>query len=134
MYSPADVPEEYRQFFFVNTGGPSRKVMSRKVVHKKWQLVTLDCSHRILVAKYQKGAKIRCGFCGGLDPLSKKGFFPRGVEHVGETPTNAGFSQKRAARSGALDAGLQELIDAWPDLPSELRDAVVVMVRAASRR
>ena len=71
MYSAADVPTEYRQFFFVNAGGPGRKILSRKVVQKKWQLVTLDCSHQILVPKFQKGAKIGCGFCGGLDPLSK---------------------------------------------------------------
>jgi hypothetical protein len=71
MYSSADVPEEYRQLFFVNAGGPSRNVLSREVVQKKWQLVTLDCSHRILVPKYQKSAKVGCGFCGGLDPLSQ---------------------------------------------------------------
>jgi hypothetical protein len=70
VYSLADVPEEYRQFLFVNAGGPLRKVLSREVVHKKWQLVTLDCSHRILMPKYQKSAKVGCGFCGGLDPLS----------------------------------------------------------------
>jgi hypothetical protein len=69
MYGSAEVPEDYRQFFFVNAGGPSRKVLSRDIVGKKWQLVTLDCSHRILMPKYQKSAKVGCGFCGGLDPL-----------------------------------------------------------------
>ena len=68
----ADVPEEYRRFFFVNAGGPSRKVLSREVVQKKWQLVTLDCSHRILLPKYQNLGRVSCGFCGGLDPLSQK--------------------------------------------------------------
>ena len=47
-----------------------RKVVSRDVVQKKWQLVTLDCSHRVLMPKYQHAAKVRCGFCGGLEPLS----------------------------------------------------------------
>jgi hypothetical protein len=70
MASSADVPEPYRQFFFVNAGGPTRKVVSRDVVQKKWQLVILDCSHRILLPKYQKSAKVGCGFCGGLDPLA----------------------------------------------------------------
>ena len=71
MYSRAEVPEAYRQFFFVNAGGPSRKVVSREVVQKKkWQLVTLDCSHRILVPSYQKSAKVGCGFCGGLEPVT----------------------------------------------------------------
>ena len=70
MSNSAEVPEEYRRFFFVNAGGPLRKVLGREVVQKKWQLVTLDCSHRILLAKYHKPAKIGCGFCGGLDPLA----------------------------------------------------------------
>ncbi len=68
MYSRAEVPEAYRRFFFVNAGGPSRKVVGREVVQKKWQLVTLDCSHRILMPGYQKSAKVGCGFCGGLEP------------------------------------------------------------------
>jgi hypothetical protein len=36
-----------------------------------------------------------------------------------------------AAKSDALDPTLQELIDAWPELPEEVRCAVLVMVRAA---
>jgi hypothetical protein len=50
--------------------GPARKVLHREVVQRKWQLVTLDCTHRILMPKYQKSAKVRCGLCGGLEPLS----------------------------------------------------------------
>ena len=65
-----DVPAAYRQYFFVNAGGPTRKVLHRAVVQRKWQLVTLDCTHHILMPKYQKSAKVRCGFCGGLEPLS----------------------------------------------------------------
>jgi hypothetical protein len=65
-----DVPEAYRHFFFVNAGGPLRNVVSREVIQKKWQLVTLDCSHRILMPKYQKSAKVGCGFCGGFEPSS----------------------------------------------------------------
>ena len=69
----AEIPERYRQFVFVNAGGPSRKVIAKAkaVIQKKWQLVTLDCSHRILLPKYQKSAKVGCGFCGGFDPLSE---------------------------------------------------------------
>ena len=37
----------------------------------------------------------------------------------------------RAAKSGALDPTLQELIDAWPHLPEAVREAVLVVVRAA---
>jgi hypothetical protein len=72
MYS-ADVPEGYRPFFFVNAGGPARKIVSREVVERKWQLVTLDCAHRVLVPKHQKSAKVGCGFCGGYEPLSENG-------------------------------------------------------------
>jgi hypothetical protein len=71
MNSRAEMPDEYRRLFFVNAGGPSRKVLSREVVQKKWQLVTLDCSHRILLAGYQRSAKIGCGFCGGLEPMAQ---------------------------------------------------------------
>jgi hypothetical protein len=71
MSSSAEVPEGYRRYFFVNAGGPSRSVLSREVVHKKWQLVTLDCSHSILMPKYRKSAKVGCGFCGGLEPLAQ---------------------------------------------------------------
>jgi hypothetical protein len=71
MFAYADVPEAYRPFFFVNAGGPSRKILSREVVQKHWQLVTLDCSHRVLLPKYHRSAKVGCGFCGGLEPLSQ---------------------------------------------------------------
>lgn len=64
-----DVPEGYRQFCFPNAGGPARKVVGREVIQKKWQLLTLDCMHRVFVPKFQKSAKIGCGFCGGLEPL-----------------------------------------------------------------
>ena len=135
MHSPDDVPEEYHQFFFVNAGGPSRKVLSRKVVQKKWQFVTLDCSHRVLVSKYQKASKICCGFCGGLDPLSKKG--SRGGEPADAKLNIARTLRKsdleRDANSDAVDATLQELIDAWPKLPRAVREALVALVRAASR-
>jgi len=73
MYSAAEIPAECRPFFFVNAGGPGRKVVARQVVAKKWQLVTLDCGHTILLPKYQKSAKVGCGFCGGLEPISDHG-------------------------------------------------------------
>lgn len=69
MNRAADVPEKYRQFYFVNAGGPFRKVLTREVIRKNWQLLTLDCCHCILVGKSQKSAKVHCGFCGGLEPL-----------------------------------------------------------------
>ncbi len=64
------VPDRYRAFHFVNAGGPLRTVVSREVVEKKWQLLTLDCSHRILVPKHQRSARVGCGFCGGLEPMA----------------------------------------------------------------
>jgi hypothetical protein len=71
VYSAADVPEAYRQFFFVNAGGPLQKVVRREVIQRKWQLLTLDCSHQVLLPQYRRSAKVGCGFCGGLDPLSR---------------------------------------------------------------
>jgi hypothetical protein len=71
-----EVPEGYRQFYMVNAGGPSRKIVSREVIQKKWQLVTLECSHRLLLPKYQKSAKIGCGFCGGFEPMPPKAPVP----------------------------------------------------------
>ena len=70
MYSATDVPADCRKFFFVNAGGPSRKIVSREAMHKKWQLVTLECGHRLLLPKYQRSAKVGCGFCGGLEPIA----------------------------------------------------------------
>jgi hypothetical protein len=70
MPSLGGVPENYCRFFFVNAGGPLRKVVTREIVEKKWQLLTLDCSHRILVPKHQRSARVGCGFCGGLDPMA----------------------------------------------------------------
>jgi hypothetical protein len=72
MYRPQDVPPAYRQFFFTNAGGPLRKAVRREVVAKKWQLVTLDCGHQVLVPRYRKAAKLGCGLCGGFQPASEQ--------------------------------------------------------------
>ena len=72
MYSPREVPAGFRPFFFVNAGGPARTILHREVVSKKWQLVTLECGHEILLAQYQQSAKLGCGFCGGLEPISEQ--------------------------------------------------------------
>ncbi len=69
MYHPAEVPEAYRAYYFVNAGGPARTILSREKVQKKWQVVTLECGHRLLLPGFQRSAKIGCGFCGGFEPL-----------------------------------------------------------------
>jgi len=66
-----EVPAVYRCCFFPNAGGPSRKILGREKVPKKWQLVTLECGHQLLLPGYQKSAKVGCGFCGGFEPVSK---------------------------------------------------------------
>ena len=71
MASLGTVPQEYCRYFFVNAGGPLRTVVSRETVEKKWQLLTLDWSHRILVPKYQRSTRVGCGFCGGLEPMAR---------------------------------------------------------------
>jgi hypothetical protein len=40
------------------------------------------------------------------------------------------FNYSRVAKSDALDPTLQELIDAWPNLPEAIRGAILVMVCA----
>jgi hypothetical protein len=72
MYQAADVPIRYRPFFFVNAGGPSRRIVAREVIDRQWQLVTLVCGDKILKPKYQKSGQVYCGFCGGLSPLSEE--------------------------------------------------------------
>jgi hypothetical protein len=70
----AEIPERYRQFVFVvNAGGPSRKIIGRAIIQKKWQLVTLDCSHRILLVAlkvlkpdFAKDEKARKRFIRGI--------------------------------------------------------------------
>jgi hypothetical protein len=69
MYRAVDVPSAYRRFFFVNAGGPARRILLREHVDKHWQLVTLECGDRILMPRYRKAARVGCGFCGGLQPL-----------------------------------------------------------------
>jgi hypothetical protein len=70
MSRTADVPTAFLPFLFVNAGGPARRITARKAVKKKWQLVTLDCGHQLLLPGYQKSAKVGCGFCGGFEPAS----------------------------------------------------------------
>ena len=59
----------------------------------------------------------------GLEPPSDMPN-PTGNKHV---------SQKAGAKSGAFDAGLREVIDAWSKLPSGLKAAVLAVVRSAGK-
>jgi hypothetical protein len=70
MYRIDEVPGAYRRFFFINAGGPTRRILRREVVARHWQLVTLDCGDQLLLPGYRKAVKVGCGFCGGLQPLS----------------------------------------------------------------
>jgi hypothetical protein len=67
-----EVPDAYRRFFYVNAGGPLTKIVSRQVVDKKWQLVTLECGDKVLLPMYQRAAKVGCGCCGGLETLPEQ--------------------------------------------------------------
>jgi hypothetical protein len=58
----------------------------------------------------------------GLERISASAYFTKGLR---KSDTSG------AAKSDALDPTLQELIDAWPKLPQEVRCAILVMVRAA---
>jgi hypothetical protein len=72
MYRADEVPPAYRQFFFVNSGGPLRKVLGRQVIEKRWHLLTLECGDRVLLPGYRRAARVGCGFCGGLEPLAEQ--------------------------------------------------------------
>jgi len=72
MYRAADIPPRYRRFFFPNAGGPLQAAVSREKVDRQWQLVTLGCGHTVLTAKAQQAGRVRCGFCGGLEPLPEE--------------------------------------------------------------
>jgi hypothetical protein len=37
------------------------------------------------------------------------------------------------AKSGAFDDDLQAVVDAWPELPVDVKGSILAMVRAASR-
>jgi hypothetical protein len=49
---------------------------------------------------------------------------PRGVEHLQRNPEDPQISDVGAAKSGAFDASLREIIEAWPDVADVVRDAV----------
>jgi hypothetical protein len=59
---------------------------------------------------------------------------PEGLEHLEESPIKSGGSQKRAAKSGAVDPTLQELVNSWGELPQSVHDAVSVMVGMARQK
>jgi hypothetical protein len=58
----------------------------------------------------------------GLERISASAYFTKGLRK-----SNTGG----AAKSDAVAPTLQELMDAWPQLPEQVRGAVLVMVRAA---
>jgi integrase len=59
---------------------------------------------------------------------------PTGVEHPSITPVLAEVSPETGAESGALDARLRDVIDAWPLLPAAARDAIAAIARQAKRQ
>jgi hypothetical protein len=100
---------------------------SREVVQKKWQLVTLDCSHRILVPKYQQSATLQKtvrmgssqGMVGLLGPkcnrnelspsLARPIALGRCVNQVPGCP--AGGHIRRSRRTAEATEGLQPFGD-----------------------
>jgi hypothetical protein len=71
MFRLEDVPPAYTRFFFPNAGGPLRRAVAHEVVGSKWQLVTLDCGHQILLPHYRGAGRHGCGFCGRLEPAGR---------------------------------------------------------------
>jgi hypothetical protein len=57
---------------------------------------------------------------------------PTGLEPEACSPQKTPFPQQGGAESGALsgdDERLRLLLEAWPDLPESVKDAVLEMVR-----
>jgi hypothetical protein len=73
MNRTTGVPADYRRFYFVNAGGPLRKVVRREFVGRHWQLLTLGCGDSALQPRTLQAGRARCGFCGGLQPLPPEG-------------------------------------------------------------
>jgi len=72
----------------------------------------------------------------------KRNQYPQGdSKHPSEILTKTPLSKTGGAKSGAfptendaIDADLQAVIDAWPDLPTAIRAAMLAMVNAAVNR
>jgi len=60
---------------------------------------------------------------------------PTGIEPIDPTSKCSKalrrFDFSRAAKSDADDANLQQLVNAWPELPETIQGAILVMVRSA---
>lgn len=75
---------------------------------------------------------------GTCDDARNDKIRPEGLERISTTTYSIkGLCKSRgtgAAKSDAVDATLQELIEAWSELPEAVRGAILVMVRAAVPR
>jgi hypothetical protein len=71
----------------------------------------------------------------GWDRYQKNSLRLEGFESsavtLASTSTLRQSHRSRAAKSGAVNPTLQELIDAWPELTDAVRGAILVIVRAA---
>ncbi len=66
---------------------------------------------------------------------------PTGLEHLLKTPEKSPIAESSGAESGAVvarigpeavDAELQAVIEAWPELSAAIRAGILAMVAAAS--
>ena len=73
---------------------------------------------------------------GACDAVQTHSIAPRGFEQSPLTPPKTVISEKRGAESGALDGDspdsdpdLARLVGAWPDLPDEIKQTIMTLVR-----
>jgi hypothetical protein len=60
-----------------------------------------------------------------LQLVQAKAVHPAGFEQPQDSPRKTALSTKGGAKSGALPA---DLVEAWPELPEELRRAILALV------
>jgi len=57
-----------------------------------------------------------------------------GLEQAQNTTVKTAFPNKGAAKSGAVDESLVELILLWPGLPENVKEAILCLVRFADKK
>ena len=65
---------------------------------------------------------------GGFEPRAGEG----NAEKTGDSDECAAPRAAQSAANPPFDADLQQLIDAWPDLPEAVKAGILAMVKAAA--
>jgi hypothetical protein len=63
------------------------------------------------------------------EPVQSGQMTPTGFEHSHENTGKTAESAWSAAKSGAIDARLATILDAWPRLPADVQETILALVR-----